>query len=76
MVMTDWMSTGKGKADNALAMKAGNDLIMPGGKYYKKSIMESLKAGRCTEEDICRCCANVIKQIFNSQIQKEYIDNI
>ena len=75
VVMTDWMSTGKGKADNALAMKAGNDLIMPGGKYYKKDMMEGLKAGRCTEEDIRRCCANVIKSVFDSQIQKEYIDN-
>ena len=76
VVMTDWMSTGDGKADNALAMKAGNDLIMPGGKYYKKDMMEGLKAGRCSEEDIRRCCANVIKLIFDSAIQKEYIDNI
>jgi len=74
VVMTDWMSTGKGKADNALAMKAGNDLIMPGGKYYKKDMMAGLNAGRCSEEDIRRCCANVIKSIFASQIQKEYID--
>ncbi len=76
VVMTDWMSTGNDKADNALAMKAGNDLIMPGGKYYKKNILEGLKAGRCTEEDIRRCCANVVKLIFDSRIQKEYIDKI
>ncbi len=75
VVMTDWMSTGDGKADNALAMKAGNDLIMPGGKYYKKDMLEGLQAGRCSEEDIRRCCANVIRLIFASQIQKEYIDN-
>jgi len=75
VVMTDWMSTGKGKADNALAMKAGNDMIMPGGKYYKKDMIAGLKAGRCTDEDIRRCCANVVKSILNSQIQKEYIDN-
>ena len=75
VVMTDWMSTGKGKADNALAMKAGNDLIMPGGKYYKKDMLAGLKAGRCTEDDIRRCCANVVKSIFASRIQKEYIDN-
>lgn len=75
VVMTDWMSTGDGKADNAMAMKAGNDLIMPGGKYYKKNMLAGLKAGRCTEEDIRRCCANVVKSIFDSPIQKEYIDN-
>lgn len=29
----------------------------------------------CTEKDTRRCCATVIKLIFASQIQKDYIDN-
>jgi beta-glucosidase len=73
VVMTDWFSTNRGQADNALALKAGNDLIMPGGATFKKAILSGLKQGTMTEEDLRRCCANVVKSIFDSQIQKEYI---
>ncbi len=72
VVMTDWFSTGKGLGDNALAMKAGNDLIMPGGGYFKKEILKGLKAGKIQVRDLKRCCANVVKAILESQIQKEY----
>ncbi len=75
VVMTDWFSTNKGLGDNALAMKAGNDLIMPGGNYFKKEILKGLKDGRIQVNDIRRCCANVVKAIFDSQIQKEYLDS-
>ena len=74
VVMTDWFSTSKGCADNAKCMSAGNDLIMPGGKREKKEIIEGIKRGKITEADLKRCCANVLKAIFNSNIQKEYID--
>lgn len=73
VVMTDWFSTNKGQALNALAMKAGNDLIMPGGSYHKKALLKELQSGICTEEDLRRCCANVVQSIFNSATQKEYI---
>ena len=73
VVMTDWFSTNKGQADNAVALAAGNDLIMPGGGSFKKGILSGLKSGKVTESDIRRCCANVVKSIFNSAIQKEYI---
>jgi len=73
VVMTDWFSTNKRKGNNALAMKAGNDLIMPGGGYYKKEIINGVKKGIITEDDVRRCCVNVVKSIFNSQTQKEYI---
>lgn len=73
VVMTDWFSTNKGQANNALAMQAGNDLIMPGGGSYKKEILKGLKSGLITEEDLRRCCGNVVKAILNSAIQKEYI---
>ena len=52
VVMTDWFSTNKGQAINALAMKAGNDLIMPGGSYHKKELLKGVQAGVCTEEDL------------------------
>ena len=73
VVMTDWFSTNKGQADNGLALKAGNDLIMPGGGSFKKAILASLKNGTITLEDLRRCCGNVVKSILNSAIQKEYI---
>ena len=73
VVMTDWFSTNKGQADNGLALKAGNDLIMPGGGSFKKAILNSLKKGEISREDLRRCCGNVVKSILNSAIQKEYI---
>ena len=73
VVMTDWFSTNKGQANNALAMKSGNDLIMPGGRSFKKEILKGLKSGLITEEDLRRCCGNVLKAIFNSATQREYI---
>ena len=73
VVMTDWFSTNKGQGNNALAMAAGNDLIMPGGGSFKKEILAGVKSGQISEEDVRRCCANVVKSILNSAIQREYI---
>ena len=73
VVMTDWFSTNAGQGDNALAMKAGNDLIMPGTGGNKKEILKGLKNNVITQKDLRRCCANVVKAIFDSAIQKEYI---
>ena len=73
VVMTDWFSTNKGQADNALAMKAGNDLIMPGGGSFKKEILQGVRSGKINVQDVYRCCANVVNAIQNSAIQKEYI---
>ena len=73
VVMTDWFSTNKGQADNALAMKAGNDLIMPGGGRFKKEMLKGVKSGQISEEDIRRCCGNVLKSILDSATQREYI---
>ena len=72
VVMTDWFSTNKGLANNALAMRAGNDLIMPGGGSFKKEILQGMKTGLISEEDLRRCCGNVLKAILNSSIQREY----
>ncbi len=74
VVMTDWFSTNKGFGHNALAMRAGNDLIMPGGGSYKKEIIAGVKSGMIKEEDVRRCCANVVRAIMDSATQKEYID--
>ena len=73
VVMTDWFSTNKGFARTDLCMKAGNDLIMPGGGSFKKEILAGVKSGVISESDVRICCSRVIKSILNSQIQKEYI---
>ena len=73
VVMTDWFSTGGNKADTALCMKAGNDLLMPGGGSYRAEILQGLRKGKISQEDLRRCCANVVRSIMNSAIQKEYI---
>ena len=73
VVMTDWFSSNKGLGSNPKCMTAGNDMIMPGGSYFKKDIIAGVKSGEISEEDVRRCCANVVKSILNSAIQKEYI---
>ena len=73
VVMTDWFSTSKGCANNAIAMSAGNDLIMPGGKADKKEILEGVKNGLITEADVRRSCERVVKAVMDSALQKEYM---
>ncbi len=73
VVMTDWFSTNKGLASNAQCMSAGNDMIMPGSAAAKREILQGLKSGQIQEKDIRRCCANVVKSIFASATQREYI---
>ena len=73
VVMTDWFSTNKGLASNALAIAAGNDLIMPGSRYCIREILSGLKSGLLREEDLRRCCANVLKAVLRSATQREYI---
>ena len=73
VVMTDWFSTNPGQGSNALCMRAGNDLIMPGGAVYKAEILMAVKTGKLTRGEVRRCCSNVVKSIFDSAIQKEYI---
>lgn len=75
VVMTDWFSTNRGQASTAECMRVGNDMIMPGGSYFKREIIKGLKQGRISKKDIERCCANVVRSILDSSIQKDYIDS-
>ena len=71
--MTDWFSTSKGQASSALAMSAGNDLIMPGGGDFQSNILSGVKSKIITEDDVRRCCANVVRAILHSATQKEFV---
>ena len=73
VVMTDWFSTNPGQAGSALALAAGNDLIMPGGGIFRRDILKARSDGRLTREALQRCCANVVKLTLDSAIQREYI---
>ena len=75
VVMTDWLSTGKGLGDNGKAISAGNDLIMPGGKYYKKQIKKALKKGNLKYDDLLKCANNVLMLIKGSKVQKDFLNN-
>jgi len=72
VVMTDWMATRKGWASNPEAMVAGNDLIMPGGKEYRKSLLEALNAGTIKDEDVRKCARNIVRVILESALAKEF----
>ena len=71
VVMTDWMATRKGCASNAEAMLAGNDLLMPGGKAYKKSLLSALEAGTISDEDVRKCARNIVRAIVESALAQE-----
>ena len=53
-------------------MSTGNDLIMPGMFLDKQQILLGLRTGKITKKDLRRCCGNVLRQILDSQIQREY----
>ncbi len=72
LVMTDWFATGKELGNEAKAIAAGNDLIMPGTKGANKAIYEGLKKGLVSKQDIRRCAANVLKGIVSTDIYKKY----
>jgi len=72
MVMTDWFATGKGLGNHALALAAGNDLIMPGGGSAEKEILKAVESGNIKEDDVRRCAANVLHGIISSRIYQAY----
>lgn len=73
VVMTDWFASKKGQARHDLAIKAGNDLIMPGEASAKKQIIKAVKKGILTKEELFMACYNVVSQIMESALQKEYM---
>ena len=73
VVMTDWYASKKGQARHDLAIKAGNDLIMPGEGSAKKEIIRAVKKNIISKEELFMACYNVIKQIFESAIYNEYV---
>jgi len=67
VVMTDWFSTGKGLASNGLAIKAGNDLICPGGGEFIAALKKDFEGGIVGIEDIRQSCARVLEAVINGR---------
>jgi len=72
VVMTDWFATGNKLGSHALALSAGNDLIMPGGNGAEKEILKAIEAGEISETDVKRCAVNVLRGILSSRIYQAY----
>lgn len=73
VVMTDWFSTAPTQGSTSLCMKAGNDLIMPGGSMFRLFMYLGLLTGKLKKEDLRICCSRVLEQILDSNLQKEYM---
>ncbi len=72
MVMTDWYSTGNGLGTNDGAIKAGNDLIMPGMPANAKEILAGLKNGTITEEELRLSAGRIARQILASNVAAKH----
>nr|AUW36666.1 xylosidase/arabinosidase [uncultured bacterium] len=70
VVMTDWYATNKGLAGNGLSIKAGNDLICPGGSYNCKELKNDLEAGIFNLEDLRLSCSRVLEAVINGRTGK------
>ena len=67
IVMTDWLSTGEGRADEAKAIEAGVDLIMPGGKKTLATLNKKLRIGKLSPNAIRRACRRVLRLTLQSE---------
>ena len=72
VVMTDWSSTKEGLAKNNQAIKSGNDMLMPGGREFKKALKKAYRSGTLTKEDLEIACSHIICQILSSKVSRDY----
>ncbi len=66
-VMTDWFAAGKNRADAGTALRAGNDLIMPGSKAVQKATLKELRHGKLAKKDMEKCAGNVLEAVLETQ---------
>ena len=70
IVMSDWFgSTFSGSP--ILAMKAGNDLSMPGLPTQNLQIVLGTLLSFVHETDVDRCCRNIVRQVIESDAYKQ-----
>ena len=75
IVMTDWTSTTPGMASPVGAIRAGNDMIMPGMFFDRIPLLLALRRGTLDPWDLQRCSERIIKVLLESeQGQKQIKD--
>ncbi len=67
LVMTDWLSVGEDRADEARSIGAGVDIIMPGGKKNYKKLLKEYKSGDISRDCIVRAASNVLEIILEEK---------
>ena len=72
IVMSDWHATGKGRADNAAAVMAGNDLIMPGGIRVRFALLKGLICRRLSRSALRLSASRILRQILTSAVYRKY----
>jgi beta-glucosidase len=81
LVMTDWFGGynsfrspfSKNTVSNVTAqLTAGNDLLMPGLPSQKLAIMENLKSGKLTKEDIDKNLYKILALVLKSPAMNQY----
>lgn len=64
LVMTDWFATGKNRADEALCINSGVDIIMPGGKATAKKILSAYHKGTISLNNLQIASGNTLEKII------------
>lgn len=67
-VMTDWF----GGKDRVAQMKAGNDLIEPGGKIHAQTIIEAVNNGKLDEKVLDQNVERILNIIVQTPAFKKY----
>ena len=67
MVMTDWF----GGKDAVAQIQAGNDLLMPGTDEQRTAILEAVKSGALSMEDLDRNAGRILETVFKSPTYKK-----
>ena len=68
-VMTDWF----GGKDPVAQMKAGNNLIMPGGPAQIKAIVDAVKSGQLSEEVLDRNVEGILNVVLHTITATGYV---
>ena len=68
LVMTDWY----GGDDGAAQIAAGNDMLQPGTDLQYEQIMDAIKAGTLTEEELDVCVRRCLELVARSPKAKGY----
>ena len=74
LVMSDWNATDN--CSHLEALKSGNNLIMPGNKKLIKSLYKSLKEGKITRGVLIENAYYVLDAIFDSEINKNFKEDL